>query len=112
MPRELQEVPDAELNVLQQLWEHGPATIQQLTEALYPRTTDAYYATVQKLLERLEGKGCVRRDRSARAHVLAAAVNRDEIIGRRLEVLDEKLSGGAMPPLITILDISRILTSM
>jgi len=110
MPRELQEVPDAELNVLQQLWEHGPATIQQLTEALYPRTTDAYYATVQKLLERLEAKGCVRRDRSARAHVFAAAVNRDEIIGRRLEAMAEKLCGGSLTPLLTNLVRSRRLT--
>ena len=84
--------------------------VQQLTEALYPRTTDAYYATVQKLLERLEGKGCVRRDRSARAHVFAAAVNRDEIIGRRLEAMAEKLCGGSLTPLLTNLVRSRRLT--
>ena len=58
MRRDLPELPDAELAVLQQLWERGPATIRQLTDALYPEGTDAYYATVQKLLERLEAKGC------------------------------------------------------
>src|SRR5438128_9358273 len=110
MPRELQEVPDAELNVLQQLWEHGPATIQQLTEALYPESTDAYYATVQKLLERLEAKGCVRRDRSAWAHVFEALVNRDDIIGRRLEAVDAKLCGGTLTPLLTNLVRSKRLT--
>ena len=70
------ELPDAELAVLQQLWEKGPATIRSLTDALYPKSTDAYYATVQKLLERLESKGCVRRDRSSWAHVFEAAVDR------------------------------------
>jgi hypothetical protein len=56
MRRELQESPDAELNVLQQLWERGPATIQHLTEALYPRTTDAHRLSWQKGLRKKLGR--------------------------------------------------------
>jgi BlaI family transcriptional regulator, penicillinase repressor len=105
------EVPDAELAVLQHLWEKGPATIRQLTDALYPQSTDAYYATVQKLLERLEAKACVRRDRKALAHVFAAVVDRDVIIGRRLEAMAEKLCGGSLTPLLTNLVRSKRLTA-
>jgi BlaI family penicillinase repressor len=110
MRRDLQELPDAELAVLQRLWESGPATIRHLTDALYPESTDAYYATVQKLLERLEAKGCVRRDRSAWAHVFEALVNRDDIIGRRLEAVAAKLCGGSLTPLLTNLVRSKRLT--
>ena len=62
MPPDLYDVTDAELAVLQTLWEHGPATIRQLADILYPGGKAAQYGTVQKLLERLEGKTCVRRD--------------------------------------------------
>ena len=87
MVRDPQDLPDAELAVLQTLWERGPSTIRQLTDALYPSGSDAHYATVQKLLDRLEAKSCVRRDRSSWAHVFEARMNRDELIGRRLEAV-------------------------
>ena len=57
------EVSNAELRVLQSLWDCGPSTIRQLTERLYPSVTTAIYATVQKLLERLEKDGYVDRSR-------------------------------------------------
>jgi predicted transcriptional regulator len=107
----ISDVPDAELAVLQQLWEQGPATIRRLTAALYPRGTDAHYATVQKLLDRLEGKRYVRRDRSGWAHVFHAAINRDEFIGRRLEAVADKLCGGSLTPLLTNLVRSKRLTA-
>jgi predicted transcriptional regulator len=110
MVRDLQDLPDAELAVLRMLWEHGPATIRQLTDALYPRGTDAAYATVQKLLDRLEAKGCVARDRSAWAHVFEAAIDRDEFIGRKLEAVAERLCGGSLTPLLTNLVRSKRLS--
>ena len=65
MARTPQDVTDAELAVLQALWEEGPLPIRRLTESLYPGGKTAQYATVQKLLERLERKDCVRRNRRA-----------------------------------------------
>ena len=110
MVRDVQNLPDAELAVLQTLWERGPSTIRQLTDALYPSGSDAYYATVQKLLERLEAKACVSRDRSSWAHVFEARMNRDELIGRRLEAVAERLCGGSLTPLLTNLVRSKRLT--
>jgi BlaI family transcriptional regulator, penicillinase repressor len=106
----IQDLPDAELAVLQKLWELGPATIRQLTDALYPDGTGVHYATVQKLLERLEAKACVSRDRSTWAHVFHAAIDRDEFIGRRLEAVAERLCGGSITPLLTNLVRSKKLT--
>src|SRR5271154_4192623 len=111
MVREHQDLPDAELAVLQVLWERGPATIRQLTDVLYPQGGDAYYATVQKLLDRLEGKGCVARDRRSWAHVFRARINRDDLIGRRLEAVAERLCGGSLTPLLTNLVRSKRLTA-
>lgn len=101
MGRKRQDVTDAELAVLELLWERGAATIRQLTDALYPAGGAAYYGTVQKLLDRLEGKGYVRRDRRTAPRVFEALVGRDALIGRRLEVLAEKLCGGSLAPLLT-----------
>ena len=95
------DVPDAELAVLQALWEHGAATIRQLSDRLYADDGDNGYATVQKLLERLERKGYVARDRSSHAHVFRATVDRDTLVGRRLRAVAEKLCGGLMTPLLT-----------
>ena len=97
----IHDVTDAELAVLRVLWEQGSATIRQLTGRLYPSGTDAQYATVQKLLERLEGKGHVARDRGGHAHLFAARTGRDALVGHRLRATAEKLCGGLMGPLLT-----------
>ncbi len=111
MGRTRQDITDAELAVLQVLWDQGPATIRQLTDTLYAPGTAAHYATVQKLLERLEAKQCVTRDRRAAVHVFAATISREELIGRRLRAMAEKLCGGSLTPLLTHLVRSTPLTS-
>jgi predicted transcriptional regulator len=95
------DVTDAELAVLQALWDRGESTIRQLADALYPGGADTGYATVQKLLERLEDKGHVARDRSGHAHVFRAVTDRDTLVGQRLRAMAEKLCGGLMGPLLT-----------
>jgi predicted transcriptional regulator len=110
MARTPRDVTEAELAVLQALWDGGPATIRQLTDVLYPGGGPAQYATVQKLLDRLEAKDCVRRERTAAAHTFAAALGRDELIGRRLQDVAEKLCGGSLTPLLTHLVRARRLT--
>jgi predicted transcriptional regulator len=111
MARTPRDIPDAELAILQQLWEQGPATIRQLTDALYPRRGTSAYATVQKLLERLEAKDCVRRRRTGPAHTFEAALKREELIGRRLQAMAEKLCGGSLTPLLTHLVRAKRLTA-
>ena len=64
MGRPAQDITESELGVLRVLWDRGAATIRQLTDVLYPRGEAAQYATVQKLLDRMEAKGYVRRDRT------------------------------------------------
>ena len=101
---------EAELAVLRVLWDRGPSTIRNITDILYPKGRGTPYATVQKLLERLEAKGCVSRDRGGHAHVFAARTGRDELVGRRLRAVAETLCGGSMTPLLTHLVRGRALT--
>jgi len=101
MARTPQDITDAELSVMQAIWDFGPSTIRRLTDALYEGGTTAQYATVQKLLERLEDKHFVTRVRHNTAHTFSAAVGRDELIGRRLRDVAEKLCGGSLTPLLT-----------
>jgi BlaI family transcriptional regulator, penicillinase repressor len=100
MTPELINVTDAELSVLEVLWGRGPATIGELTEAIYSKRTTSRYATVQKLLERLEAKGCILRDRSEFAHRFSAAMERQQLIGQRLQEVAEKLCDGSLTPLL------------
>jgi predicted transcriptional regulator len=104
-------VTDAELAVLEALWQHGPDTIRALTTRLYPRGSTSDYATVQKLLERLEDKGCIARDRSGFAHRFAATVAREDLIGQQLESVAQKLCDGSLTPLLLHLVQSTPLTS-
>src|SRR5207248_1407654 len=77
----------------------------------YTDSSTTYYATVQKLLERLEEKECVRRDRSDSPHTFSAAVTRSELIGRRLQTVAKQMCGGSLTPLLTHLVQARSLTA-
>jgi predicted transcriptional regulator len=101
MRRSPEEVTETELAMLQVLWERERATRRQVTDALYPDGDTAHYATVQKLLERLEAKGFVRHAKDPQGVlVFTHAVGREEFIGRRLRAMAAKLCGGALTPLL------------
>jgi predicted transcriptional regulator len=101
MARRPRDVTDAELDVLRLLWDVGPATIRALTDRLYPRGGTSEYATVQKLLERLEAKRHVTRRAEGRQNVYRAVVRREELVARRLRDTADELCDGSLTPLIT-----------
>ncbi len=111
MPRKPKDVTDAELAILQLLWDRGSATVRDLTQTLYPTGTGSDLATVQKLLKRLESKQCVERDRSTWPHQFRPSLAREELIGRRLQTTADALCEGSLEPLVTHLVRSRLTTS-
>jgi predicted transcriptional regulator len=110
MARTPQDVTEAEMAVLQVLWDGGPATRRQITDVLYPGGAPAHFTTVQKLLERLEAKGFVRKHKAEAGLTFTAKLGRDELIGRRLRHMAEQLCGGSLTPLMMNLVKSRPLT--
>jgi predicted transcriptional regulator len=101
MSRTPRDVTEAELNVLRILWDGGPCTVRQIVDALERSQKQTQAATVQKLLERLEAKGMVDRDRSESVQRFKAVADRDELIGRRLQGIAEELCEGSLTPLIS-----------
>ena len=101
MARTPKDITDAELAVIKLLWDRGRTTVRDLTDTLYPGGTNAHYATVQKLLERLELKKFVKRDRKPWPHQFEAKVDREELMGRRLQATADKLCEGSLAPLLT-----------
>lgn len=96
------DVTDAELSILEVLWAQQSATLRQLAEALYPEKPLAgAQATVAKLLERLEAKRCISRKRGDGPQQFHAAVDRDSLIGWRLQTVANQLCEGSLSPLLT-----------
>ena len=101
MARRPQDVTEAELEVLRALWDTGAAPIRSLADRIYPRGGASEYATVQKLLERLEDKGHVSHRSEGRVNVYTARVGREELVARRLRDTAEQLCDGSLTPLLT-----------
>src|SRR5262245_43935541 len=96
MKRAGQDVTEAELAVLQVLWESGPSTVRLLADKLYAGGGVSAYATVQKLLERLEQKECVDHQRDSGVKLYTARVTKADLIGRRLRAVAEQLCDGSL----------------
>ena len=92
---------NAELAVMNLLWQNDRLTARQIREQLYPDATKTQHGTVQKLLQRLEDKGYVERDRSLAVHLFSAVISRQTYAGQQLESLADKLTAGSFAPLIT-----------
>ncbi len=106
---ELPPLANAELALMELLWEAPEWTARGLRERLYPDAGRAQHGTVQRLLQRLEAKGFVHRDRTAPVQRFSARVGREEYAAGQLESLAQKLSGGSIAPLIThLLEENRL----
>jgi len=91
----------AELAVMELLWDHGRLTAREIRERLYSAATKSQHGTVQRLLQRLEDKGLVERDRRLSVHLFSPAIGREVYASGQLEKLADKLTGGSLAPLIT-----------
>ena len=97
-----QQLANAELAIMDLLWNQGDRmTARAIRELLYPDDTKAQHGTVQRLLQRLEEKGFVERDRSISVHFYSAIISRQAYAGQQLESLAERLTSGSIAPLIT-----------
>lgn len=96
-----QSLANAELAVMELLWDEERMTARQIREQLYPDANKAQHGTVQRLLQRLEDKGFVDRDTTLPVHLFAARISREAYAGGQLESLADKLTGGSLAPLIT-----------
>lgn len=86
---------DAELEILNVLWQRGPSTVREVYEVLL-ETKDIGYTTVLKFMQIMSEKGLVSRDESDRRHVYEAERAQDETQRQLLaDLLDRAFQGSA-----------------
>ncbi|HEY6271251.1 MAG TPA: BlaI/MecI/CopY family transcriptional regulator [Terriglobales bacterium] len=76
-PRKSPTLTEAELRLMDVLWENGPGTVHQLLEAL-PGKPALAYNSVLTTIRILEKKGYVQHLKDGRAHVYQAVIGRKE----------------------------------
>jgi predicted transcriptional regulator len=97
MENELSPKPtEAELGILQILWQNGPSTVR-VVNGLLSRQKEVGYTTTLKIMQIMNEKGLVRRDEDNRTHIYQANVSEREtqqhLLGR---FLNTAFRGSAM----------------
>jgi predicted transcriptional regulator len=93
-------ITDTELDLLKVLWSEQPLTARAIAGRLYGEENASAIGTVQKLIQRLEEKELVVRDRREPVHRFSTRVTRDAVAGMQLQELAAKLSDGSLSPFI------------
>ncbi len=105
----MESLANAELAVMELLWETEQMTARQIREHLYPGQSRSANGTVQRLLQRLETKGFIDKDRELPVHLFAALISREAYAGNQLKSLAERLTGGSLAPVLThLIDEKKI----
>ena len=108
MPRKPSEqLTPVELDIMQVLWEIGPATVNAVQQRL-PR--EAAYTTVQTMLNVLHRKGKVRRTLKDRAYVYKPVVSRRQIVSQAIGDIVDRLFGGSPEDLVMSMVETKHLT--
>lgn len=89
----------AELRILRVLWERGSCTVREVHEAIgAPKGTS--YTTSLKLMQIMDEKGLVKRDKSRRPHIYEAAYNEDQTQRTLVDDLVDRAFGGSASKLV------------
>ena len=104
-------VTQTELEILDQLWRRAPCTIRELAETIYGHADTGAYATIQSLVDRLEKKKWVVRDRSEFKHQISPTRTRADFIGLQIKDVADTVCGGSVIALLGQLATSNALSA-
>lgn len=90
---------EAELAILQVLWERGPSTVRQIQDVLESERGTGYTTTL-KLMQIMFEKGLLKRDDAQRSHIYSPAVSRQKTQRRIVGELLEQAFGGSAHELV------------
>lgn len=108
MPRKKSEqLTPLELEIMQVLWETGPANVQTVQQRL---ERELAYTTVQTMLNVLHRKGKVKRTLKDKAYFYRPAVSRRHVMGHAVGDLIDRMFGGSAESLVMSLVETRQLT--
>ena len=93
---------EREADIMQVLWDlDRPVTVGEVSEGLAAQGHDLAYTTIQTMLNRLEVKGRVRRERHGRAHHYAAVAARETVTRAAVSRVLDRFFGGSAAALAT-----------
>ena len=85
---------DAELSILDVIWENGPSTVRQVYQILSEKQ-DMGYTTVLKFMQIMTEKGLLERDASLRPQIFSAAQPQQQTQGIMLRDLADRAFAGS-----------------
>ena len=101
-------VTRSEFQLLQKLWELGPASVREVQQSL-PEKGRPAYTTVQTLIYRMEEKGVVRRVKKiGNAHIFEAAATRKAVYRRYITDLLNILGGSPAPLMSHLIETGKL----
>lgn len=92
-------ITEAELEILQIVWEHQEATVKLVHEQLSVKR-DAGYTTTLKQMQVMYEKGLLHRDDSQRQHVYRAAVKQSQVQKRFMDKIMSTFFKGSATQLV------------
>jgi len=90
---------EAELRILNVLWNEGPSTVRTVFERLEP-VTQVGYTTILKLMQIMLDKGLAGRDEQSRSHVYSAAISCADVQELLVDDLVASVFGGSRKRLV------------
>jgi predicted transcriptional regulator len=109
MPRR-RPLADQELAIMTIVWEQGATTVREVYEILRARRPVAY-TTVMTMMNILEQKGFLERQRQGRAFVYRPTRSRRRVVRQMVREFVERVFGGAARPLLVHLVEDHKLTA-
>ncbi|HKO13092.1 MAG TPA: BlaI/MecI/CopY family transcriptional regulator [Acidobacteriaceae bacterium] len=85
---------EAELELLNMLWENGPATVRDLHQAISVKRAIGY-TSVLKLLQIMTDKGLVEREESGKAHIYRPVGTRQQTQSQMVRDISERVFSGS-----------------
>ncbi|WP_116125602.1 BlaI/MecI/CopY family transcriptional regulator [Lewinella sp. IMCC34183] len=86
---------DAELRILQALWEEPGASVHDVRQWMCTHEREVSYTTVLTQLQRMHKKGLVKRQREGLQHHYRAVGTRAEVEAELIRRLSDKVSDGS-----------------
>ena len=99
MRRIMLQPTESELEILQVLWESGPATVKSVNDALNLRR-EVGYTTTLKIMQIMLEKNMLKRSKQGRSHVYRAVYKAGETRRMLLENLRESAFSGSMMQMV------------
>jgi len=97
-----------ELELMEQLWKLGTASVREIQESL-PEKNRPAYTTVQTMIYRLEEKKALKRIKKiGNAHVFEPLITRKAVYRRLIDDLLEMFGGSAAPVMAHLVESGKL----